>query len=556
MNMNKISKRLSWLLRHCQEPLYIDPQGGWAPVETILQALSKKNRTVDRQMLETIVATDEKGRYSFDASGDRIRANQGHSIPGVIIEMEKPVPPEYLYHGTAGDFLPSIMEKGLLPMSRQYVHISPDYETAVRVGTRHGRNHGGTAILEFAAGDFVRDGHDLWISANGIWQAKIVPPQYLQVRVEFCEKQIPAETEMRLTEALTSESASVDSVSADPVSADPVSVDPVSPDSVSPDSVTIDSVSTGPAPAPVPGGRRKTDHYAIPCKYCMPVLRDKPLKGIILGIHGFSGSKESTGLHVLAKKVVPEGYGIVCFDLPAHWKSPAAPEMLTVENAMRDILFMAEECRREFPDLPKYIFATSFGAYLTLLCCKESSCLIAGGDKGDKSLTVAGGDQGDKSLTTAGGDQGGKSLMTAGGQKDLNPAGGELADYHIILRAPAVTMPEVFLNLLNMTAEEFRTKAPLDCTNDPARPLPVYYSFYESLIQHSVFDAGKETYPPMLVMHGDADEVVPPRDVHRFCDQFPQMDLHVIPGCDHGFTAPGAHEEMCRLAMDFLQENR
>ena len=527
MNMNKISKRLSWLLRHCQEPLYIDLQGGWAPVETILQALSKKNRTVDRQMLETIVATDEKGRYSFDASGDRIRANQGHSIPGVIIEMEKPAPPEYLYHGTAGDFLPSIMEKGLLPMSRQYVHISPDYETAVRVGTRHGRNHGGTAILEFAAGDFVRDGHDLWISANGIWQAKIVPPQYLQVRVEFCEKQIPAETEMRLTEALTSESASVDSVSADPVSADPVSVDPVSPDSV-----TIDSVSTGPTSIPDSGGRRKTDHYAIPCKYCMPVLRDKPLKGIILGIHGFSGSKESTGLHVLAKKVVPEGYGIVCFDLPAHWKSPAAPEMLKVENAMRDIFFMAEECRREFPDLPKYIFATSFGAYLTLLCCKESSCLIAGGDKGDKNLTAA------------------------GGEKALTPAGGALADYHIILRAPAVTMPEVFLNLLNMTAEEFRAKAPLDCTNDPARPLPVYYSFYESLIQHSVFDAGKEAYPPMLVMHGDADEVVPPKDVRRFCDQFPQMDLHVIPGCDHGFTAPGAHEEMCRLAMDFLQENR
>ena len=146
--------------------------------------------------------------------------------------------------------------------------------------------------------------------------------------------------------------------------------------------------------------------------------------------------------------------------------------------------------------------------------------------------------------------------MTAGGQKDLSSAGGALADYHIILRAPAVTMPEVFLNLLNMTAEEFRTKAPLDCTNDPDRPLPVYYSFYESLIQHSVFDAGKETYPPMLVMHGDADEVVPPKDVRRFCDQFPQMDLHVIPGCDHGFTAPGAHEEMCRLAMDFLQDNR
>lgn len=500
MNLDKISKRLSWLLRHCQEPVYIDLQGGWAPVEAILEALSTKKRVVDRRMLETIVADDEKGRYSFDESGERIRANQGHSIPGVVIEMEKPLPPEYLYHGTAEDSLPSIMEKGLLPMSRQYVHISPDYETAVRVGSRHGRNHGGTAVLEFAAGDFVRDGHDLWITSNGVWQAKAVPPQYLQVRVRYCEKQIPA-----------------DSVQAGP-----------------------DAVTSAPASAEGPGSEIKTDRYAISCKYSMPVLRDRPLKGIILGIHGFSGSKESAGLHVLAKKAVPEGYGLVCFDLPAHWKSPAAPGMLTVENAMRDILFMAGECRREFPDLPRFIFATSFGAYLTLLCCKESGrfSVTAGGEKGMPAAS------------------GQKGIPAANGENDQSAAGGELADYRIILRAPAVTMPQVFLSLLNMTAEEFCAKAPLDCTNDPARPLPVYYSFYESLIRHSVFDADKETYPSMLVMHGDADEVVPPKEVRRFCGQFPQMDLHMIPGCDHGFTAPGAYEEMCRLTMDYLQKRR
>ena len=234
---------------------------------------------------------------------------------------------------------------------------------------------------------------------------------------------------MRLTEVLAPESPSL-------------SPDPAAADSLLIDTASADSAPAGPTSIPDSGGRRKTDHYAIPCKYCMPVLRDKPLKGIILGIHGFSGSKESTGLHVLAKKVVPEGYGIVCFDLPAHWKSPAAPEMLTVENAMRDILFMAEECRREFPDLPKYIFATSFGAYLTLLCCKESSCLIAGGDKGDKSLTAAGGESSDCCRRSACG----------------------LSHYP---PRPCCNHAGSFLNLLNMTAEEFRAKAP-DCTNDPA----------------------------------------------------------------------------------------
>ncbi|MDO5132548.1 MAG: RNA 2'-phosphotransferase [Eubacteriales bacterium] len=536
MKTDRISKYLSWLLRHCKDPVYIDLQGGWASVETILQLLRKRCREFDRQALEAIVAEDEKGRYSFDASGERIRANQGHSIPGVLIEMEKPVPPEYLYHGTLEESLPSIMEKGLLPMSRQYVHISPDYETAICVGSRHARGkggraerkqggdnirkndgradrqngegdgrkngsrNGGTAVLEFAAGDFVRDGHDLWISSNGVWQAKIVPPQYLRVRVEYREKQLPA------------------------------------------DNGTVVPDPGGSAPAPVPDSERTrddardrvlgTDRYAIPCKYSLPVLRDKPLKGIILGIHGFSGSKESTGLHVLAKRVVPEGYGLVSFDLPSHWKSPASPQMLTVENAMRDILFMAGECRREFPDVPKYIFATSFGAYLTLLCCQEAARRESARREAARIEDACR-----------------ESIHREAARRE---SGGELVDYRIILRAPAVTMSEIFLNLLNMSAEEFRNKAPLDCTNDPARPLPVYYSFYESLLRHSVFEAAQDTYPPMLVMHGDADRVVPPRDVRLFCEKYPQMDLHVIPGCDHGFTAPGALEEMCRLTMEYL----
>lgn len=176
MNLTRISKRLSFLLRHCTDPLLVDPEG-WAEADAVIAQLRQRAPGFTRRELERIVAGDEKGRYSFDPSGRRIRANQGHSIPGVQVEMEQPEPPELLYHGTARRFLPQILRQGLRPMGRQYVHISPDPETARKVGARHGE----PVVLRVEARRFVRDGHLLLRSANGVWQAQAVPPEYLSV---------------------------------------------------------------------------------------------------------------------------------------------------------------------------------------------------------------------------------------------------------------------------------------------------------------------------------------------------------------------------------------
>ena len=178
MELTKISKKLSYMLRHSTEPLYIDLNGGWADVNRIIKALKERFPQVSRVIMDEIVANDEKGRYSYNADRTKIRANQGHSIPGVIIEMEQPEPPEYLYHGTATRFLDSIMRNGLIPMSRQYVYISPDFETAVKVGKRHGK----PVVLVIDAQRFVADGNELYLSANGVWQAKQVPPEYFTIK--------------------------------------------------------------------------------------------------------------------------------------------------------------------------------------------------------------------------------------------------------------------------------------------------------------------------------------------------------------------------------------
>ena len=177
--MEKASVRLAYMLRHSKEPLYISLNGGWAQVSVILKELKGSFPWMNRERLKELVAQDAKGRYSFDRTGQRIRANQGHSIPGVVIEMEHPEPPELLYHGTSIRYLDQIMREGLKPMTRQWVHISPDIETALNVAGRHG---GKPVILVIRARDFVRDGHELCRSDNGVWQARAVPPEYFTIQ--------------------------------------------------------------------------------------------------------------------------------------------------------------------------------------------------------------------------------------------------------------------------------------------------------------------------------------------------------------------------------------
>ena len=170
------------ILRHQPEAIgiEIEKNGGWADVNQLIDGINQKSKHyIDRALLEKIVATDSKGRYSFNADGTKIRANQGHSID-VVIEMEHRQPPEFLYHGTAWRFMQSITAKGLLPGSRNYVHLSPDYETAVKVGYRHSKPEQ-PVVLKIHAAQMAADGYDFMISDNGVWQISHVPPQYIEI---------------------------------------------------------------------------------------------------------------------------------------------------------------------------------------------------------------------------------------------------------------------------------------------------------------------------------------------------------------------------------------
>ncbi|GAA0901920.1 RNA 2'-phosphotransferase [Streptomyces thermoalcalitolerans] len=169
----KVSKYLARHLRHQPERIGLSlDEGGWVEIDTLLAAAAAHGFPISRAELDHVVATNDKRRFTIE--GTRIRAAQGHSIK-VDLALPAATPPPYLYHGTVTRHLNAIRAEGLRPMRRHDVHLSPDRETAIRVGARRGR----PVVLTVNAAAMHRDGHVFRVSANGVWLTKAVPPRYL-----------------------------------------------------------------------------------------------------------------------------------------------------------------------------------------------------------------------------------------------------------------------------------------------------------------------------------------------------------------------------------------
>lgn len=172
----QLSKFLSRHLRHTPEAVGLAlGEGGWVNVDDLLAAAAQHGRLFTRAELEAVVAGNDKQRFAFDETGTRIRAQQGHSVP-VDLGLVPTVPPAELYHGTVPAALPAIRRAGLSKMQRHHVHLSPDIETARRVGNRRGS----TVLFAVDAAALHAAGHAFYVSGNGVWLTEHVPPEYLR----------------------------------------------------------------------------------------------------------------------------------------------------------------------------------------------------------------------------------------------------------------------------------------------------------------------------------------------------------------------------------------
>lgn len=169
--MTKISKYLSYILRHKPDAIsLVLDENGWADIDELIA--KTKDFELTKDMIYEVVKASDKQRFII--KNNKIRANQGHSI-NIDLNLNTIIPPAILYHGTTIKYIDAIMAEGIKPMSRQYVHLSKDIQTAKTVGARHGKPE----VLKIDCQAMYQDGYKFYLSENGIWLTEYVSNKYI-----------------------------------------------------------------------------------------------------------------------------------------------------------------------------------------------------------------------------------------------------------------------------------------------------------------------------------------------------------------------------------------
>lgn len=164
----KQSRKLAYLLRHnMNSPLLVD---GWCDIGYVCDMLSIRIEDILR-----LVEKDDKGRYEISGDNTKVRALYGHSLP-VELGLKPVAPPDILYHGTSETAFSSIQSVGIMPRSRNFVHLSDDIETARKVAKRHSEN---IMVIQVNAKKMFEDGCSFFNPVGHTWLVKQVLTDYL-----------------------------------------------------------------------------------------------------------------------------------------------------------------------------------------------------------------------------------------------------------------------------------------------------------------------------------------------------------------------------------------
>lgn len=235
---------------------------------------------------------------------------------------------------------------------------------------------------------------------------------------------------------------------------------------------------------------------SVPCTLSQP--EGGSICRVVLGVHGFGGSAKDQIQTGIAEEMTLFGSASYRFDFPAHGESPMGSSAFTLQNCIDSLLAVASHAKAAFPKVEDLcIFATGFGAYVTLIALPE--------------------------------------LLALPGQVRL------------VVQTPSVRMHETLLAMLRTTRETFWA---MERFTVPAeRPFEVTYRFYEELVENIALT----THPiPMLILHGEDDDYIRMSDIQQFHRINEGSELVIIPGTSHRFLEDGAWDMVLDLTRDWF----
>ena len=235
----------------------------------------------------------------------------------------------------------------------------------------------------------------------------------------------------------------------------------------------------------------------IPCKLLAP--ENGQIRRLVLGVHGLGGSMNDQIQSGIAEEMELFYGAALRFDFPAHGESPMDNDWFTLPHCREALLTAARWLRERYPEVEDLcIFATGFGAYMTLLVLEE--------------------------------------LLEMPGKVKL------------VVQTPSVLMHETVLAMRGMTEPTLAALGKMTFRAD--RPFDVTYDFYRDLQSHIVLAAQPI---PMLILHGEEDAYIRPESIQNFRRLNEKSKLVIIPGTSHRFLEEGAWDMVLDLTRDWFE---
>ncbi len=168
-NHRQLSKAMALMLRHKALENGLDIDGdGFVDLDDLASVLN-----VDSG--EILAVAEHPAEPRYEVVDGRIRALYGHSLDVHVEIGGKIGEPDFLYHGTSWAALDCVVEEGLKPMERRFVHLTNNGREAVEVGERKGA----PVLLSI---EKIGDEEPV---VEGIWIADAIGPERLSIINSF-----------------------------------------------------------------------------------------------------------------------------------------------------------------------------------------------------------------------------------------------------------------------------------------------------------------------------------------------------------------------------------
>ena len=234
----------------------------------------------------------------------------------------------------------------------------------------------------------------------------------------------------------------------------------------------------------------------IPCKLNLP---SGEIRRVVLGVHGFGGSSQDEIQVGIAEEMEFFRSATLRFDFPLHGENHAPGMELSVKGCVQTLTAVAGYAKERFPEVEDLcIFATGFGAYITLIALEE--------------------------------------LLELPGKIKL------------VVQTPSVLMHETLLAMTKLSRETFRALDRFTVRRTPS--FDITYRFYEELQENIALN----TYSiPMLILHGEEDAFISMEHIQNFHRINERSELVIIPGTSHRFLEEGAWDMVLDLTRDWFE---